>query len=284
MSALIRWAAEPPELRRPMLLVALDGFVDAGGAGASAAMFLRHRWRSELLATFDRDALLDYRARRPTAVVDTGELRRVEWPELELFSARVGGPQDALLLVGPEPDMRWQAFFGAVADVCRRVDVEHVVALGAYPAASPHTRPIRVSRAANALGRRLLTDARDVTAYTGPIGASAALLGALGERGVAAVGLWAEIPHYIAGSPNPAGALALTRLVADALRVPVDTTELEAAARQFRDQVDEAIADHAEASQMVESLERQLDSGDENAELPTGDDLAAEIERFLRFQ
>ncbi len=284
MSALITWAAEPPELRRPMLLVALDGFVDAGGAGASAAMFLRHRWRSELLATFDRDALLDYRARRPTAVVDSGELRRVEWPDLELFCARVGGPQDALLLVGPEPDMRWQAFFEAVADVCRRVEVEHVVALGAYPAASPHTRPIRVTRAGNALGRGLLAEARDVTAYTGPVGASAALLGALGELGVAAVGLWAEIPHYIAGSPNPAGALALTRLVADALRVRVDTTELEAAARLFSDQVDEAIAEHAEARQMVESLERQLDSGDEDAELPTGDDLAAEIERFLRFQ
>ncbi|MBW3602697.1 MAG: PAC2 family protein [Actinobacteria bacterium] len=284
MSELIKWAVEPPALHRPVLLVALDGFVDAGGAGATAAMFLRHRWRSELLATFDRDALLDYRARRPTAVVDSGELRRVEWPELELLRARVGARQDALLLVGPEPDMRWQAFFEEVADVCRRLDVERVVALGAYPAARPHTRPIRVTRAGNAPGRDLVPEASDVTGYTGPVGASAALLGALAEREVAAVGLWAEIPHYIAGSPNPAGAVALARLVTDALGVRVDTTELEAAARLFRDQVDEAVAEHAEARQMVESLERQLDSGAHDAQLPTGDDLAAEIERFLRSQ
>ncbi|MDP8977835.1 MAG: PAC2 family protein, partial [Actinomycetota bacterium] len=166
MSELIKWTGEPPALHRPVLLVALDGFVDAGGAGATAAMFLRHRWRSELLATFDRDALLDYRARRPTALVDSGELRRVEWPDLELFRARVGEHQDALLLVGPEPDMRWEAFFDGVADICRRLDVEHVVALGAYPAARPHTRPIRITRAGNAPGRELVPEAGAVTGYT----------------------------------------------------------------------------------------------------------------------
>jgi hypothetical protein len=114
---LLHWTAEPPALRRPVLLVALDGFVDAGAVASTAAMFLRHRWRSEPIATFDREALIDYRARRPTIVVDSGRLRRLEWPEIELLTATVEGPNDAALLLGPEPDMLWGAFSAAVAEV-----------------------------------------------------------------------------------------------------------------------------------------------------------------------
>jgi hypothetical protein len=279
---LLHWTAEPPALRRPVLLVALDGFVDAGAVASTAAMFLRHRWRSEPIATFDREALIDYRARRPTIVVDSGRLRRLEWPEIELLTATVEGPNDAALLLGPEPDMLWGAFSAAVAEACRHLGVETVITLGAYPAAVPHTRPTGIVRAGNALAGDVVPEVESVGGYSGPIGAGAALQVLLEDAGIPATGLWAEVPHYLAGSPYPPGALALVKLVAATFGTTVDTGELEAAAKLHRQQVDEAVAEHDEAREMIAALERQADSGERVGDLPTGEDLAAEIERYLR--
>ncbi len=281
---LLHWTAEPPALRRPVLLVALEGFVDAGAAASTAALFLRHRWRAEQLATFDREELLDYRARRPTVVVDSGRLRRLEWPEIELLAASVEGPHDAALLVGPEPDARWEGFARATVSACQRLGIETVITLGAYPAAVPHTRSTGVVQASNALADGVVPDAPAVEGYSGPIGVGAALQLLLEDAGVPAVGLWAEVPHYIAGSPHPDAALALVRLVASTLQTTVDTTELEAAGNLHRQQVDEAVAQHDDARDMVAALEEHVDSGRGAADLPSGEDLAAEIERFLRTQ
>lgn len=284
MAGLLNWLATPPTLRRPVLLVALEGFVDAGMVAASAGSFLRHRWQSEPIARFDRDALIDYRARRPTAVVDSGQIRRIEWPDIEVFAAEVDGPHDMVFLLGPEPDMQWMAFSEAVVDLCRRLGVEMAIGLGAYPAASPHTRPVRILKAGNAIADGLVSDADDITGYTGPVGAGTALQNALETGGIPAVGLWAEVPHYIAGSPNPAGALAMVQLVAASLGTSVDTTELEAAANHHFEQVSEAVADHPDASEMISALELIYDEGGGAEQLPSGDDLAAEIEKFLRQQ
>ena len=284
MAGLLTWTDQPPALRRPVLIVAMDGFVDAGAVAATAGAFLRHRWRSDAVARFDRDALLDYRARRPTAVVDSGRLRRIEWPDLELFAAQLEGPRDVLLLLGPEPDMRWEAFGQTVVDLCRTAAVDVVLTLGAYPAAAPHTRPVRIMKAVNSVPTEVAPDAGEISGYTGPVGASTALQQMLSDAGVAAVGLWAEVPHYIAGSPNPAGALAMVQLVAATLGVDVDTTELQAAATLHQQQVIEAIVEHPEAAEMVTALELLYDEGGSGEELPTGDDIAEEIQRFLRSQ
>jgi proteasome assembly chaperone (PAC2) family protein len=284
MGRLLHWTAEPPHLRRPVLIVALEGFVDAGAVAATASLFLRHRWQAEQVATFDRDSFLDYRARRPTAIVDGGELRRVEWPTIEALTARIAGPRDAVFLLGPEPDASWEAFSVEVADLCRGLGVAECVGLGAYPAAVPHTRPVRIVTARNHLPGDLKTNAGGIAGYTGPVGAATVLQYTLGREGIPAVGLWAEVPHYIAGSPNPDGALAMVRLVAEMLDVTVDTTELEAAATLHREQVDEAVAEHPEAAGMVSALEHHVDAGDDSDTIPTGDVIAAEIERFLRNQ
>ncbi|MDP8971333.1 MAG: PAC2 family protein [Actinomycetota bacterium] len=284
MAGLINWVSPLPTLSRPVLLVALEGFVDAGAVASTAATFLRHRWQSDVVATFDRDALIDFRARRPSAVVDSGTLRRIDWPDLEVLFAQVQGAHDVLLLLGPEPDMRWSAFCDAVVDTCRDLGVEVVFNLGAYPAATPHTRPVRVLKTANAPGGDLLPDVGGIAGYTGPVGTGTVLQHALADHGVPAVGLWAEVPHYIAGSPNPTGALALVRLLAQILDTPVDTSELEAAAKLQVEQVDEAVAQHPEARQMIAALERHVDAGELAEQLPSGDDIAAEIERFLRSQ
>lgn len=284
MAALLTWVGEPPSLRQPILLVALEGFVDAGLAASTAATFMRHRWQAELCASFDRDAFLDYRARRPTAVVDSGELRRVEWPGIELYTATVDGPHDAVLLLGAEPDMRWEAFSGAVLDAARRLDVVASVGLGAYPAAVPHTRQTRVMAASTPGAGGLVFDAGLIPGYTGPVGAGTALQAALGEAGIPTTGLWAEVPHYIAGSPNPAAALALVRTVGAGMRTTIETTELEAATKLHREQIDEAVGEHEDAALMVGALERHYDFGEVDDDLPTGDQMADEIERFLRTQ
>lgn len=282
MSAL-DWGGTPPALRRPVLLVCLEGFIDAGVAASTASLFLRHRWRSELVATFSRDVFLDYRARRPTAVVDNGELRRIEWPATELFTAAVDGPRDAVLLLGTEPDMNWDAFFSEVIRACRRLGVEAAIGLGAYPAAVPHTRPIPVLQAANLAPGGLVVEAASIDGYTGPVGVGTALQAALGDAGIPSVGLWAEVPHYISATPNPAAALALVRAVGAAMETTIDTTELEAAASLHKGQVDEAVAEHEDAAGMVSALERHVDAGEDEPTV-SGDALAAEIERFLRTQ
>ena len=284
MVDLLHWITAPPALRRPVLLVALDGFVDAGAVAASAGSFLRHRWQSEPIARFDRDALIDYRARRPTAVVDSGKLRRVEWPDIEVFAATVDGERDMVLMLGPEPDMQWMAFGRATVEMCRQLGIELVIGLGAYPAASPHTRPVRILKAGNAGADGIIAEADDITGYTGPVGAGTALQDAFDEAGIPAVGLWAEVPHYIAGSPNPAGSLAMVQMIAASVGTTVDTTELQAAANHHVEQVNEAVADHPDAAEMISALELIYDEGGRGEQLPTGDDIAAEIERFLRQQ
>ena len=282
MSELVHWTADPPVLRSPILLVALEGFVDAGEVGDHAAVFLRHRWAAEKVAELDRDAFLDFRARRPSAVVDAGVVNRLEWPRIELFAARLDGPHDAVLLVGPEPDMAWHALVEEVAAICDRLGIVRGVTLGAYPAATPHTRPVGIAQAGNAIDGPPLDGATPVGGYTGPVGAATVLQAELADRGVPVLGLWAEVPHYIAASPNPAGALAMVRTVAGLLGVEVDVAELEAAATLHQEQVNEAVADHGEAAQLIADLEEISDAGDRPTDIPSGEALADEIERFLR--
>lgn len=282
MSELLHWVSTPPELRDPVLVVALDGFVDAGAAASTASVFLRHRWRADQIAVFDGDQLIDYRARRPSAVVDSGVVRRIDWPDIEVVAAPLDGPHDVLLLLGPEPDMRWRAFSDEVGRLCERLGIVQVIQLGAYPAATPHTRPVAVMRARNRVDQHLEVDATDVGGYTGPVNATTVLQRELADHDIPALGLWAEVPHYIATNPHPPAALALVDVISRALQVDVDTTELRAAANLHLDQVAEAVAEHEDAASMVSALEEMVDAGESDEDLPTGDDLAAEIEYFLR--
>lgn len=284
--AFLHWHADPPALRDPVLLLALEGFVDAGSVASSAAMFLRHRWQSQLLGRFDRDAFLDYRARRPTAVVDSGRIKRVEWPQLELLAAQVpDGQRDVLLLIGPEPDMQWETWVDLTVQAATDMGVSYAMSLGAYPAPAPHTRPTSIVAAQNGAADELdlAPEVARVKGYTGPVGADMALHVAFEERGLPSVGLWAEVPHYIASNPYPPGSLAMVQLVARLLDIGVDTTELEAAAKTHREQVDEAVAESEEAAEVVSALEAHVDAGEDDEEaMPSGEDLAQEIERFLR--
>lgn len=277
-----RW----PALVRPALVMALEGWVDAGGAASSAARTLRRSLPHELLATFDADQLIDHRSRRPTLRITNGVNTNLRWPEIRLNAAVVTpAGRSILMLSGPEPDMRWHQWSAEVVELVKRLGVELVVGLGAFPAPVPHTRPVRLvstgNNAENAGRVGFLPVTLDV-----PAGAQGVLEYSFGEAGIPTIGLWARVPHYVAGMPYPAASAALLGELANLIGVTVDTGRLQEAAAATRAQIDELISASDEHEAMVRQLEAQHDSEATVTleDLPTGDEIAAELERFLKGQ
>ncbi len=277
---------DEPALSRPVLVVGLEGWVDAGyGAGAAVAHLLAAT-ETTLVASFDVDVLVDHRSRRPVMHLVEGVNTGLTWPDIELrHGADIDG-QDLLVLRGAEPDVRWRAFTAAVVDLAVRLGVRLVVGLGAYPAPVPHSRPIRLATTA--------TDA-DLAARGGeirttidvPSGVEAAIEERCAEAGVPAIGLWAQVPHYAAGMPYPEASATLMEGLARVAGLRLDAAELHEAARLHRDRLDDLVTANIEHTRMVHNLEtaydaeRQSQSG--GAFTPAaGEELAAEVERFLR--
>jgi len=276
-----------PALERPLLVMCMEGWIDAGSASANAVAQLLGSMPHELVATFDPDELIDFRARRPTLRIVNGVDKELRWPELQLHSATNRTGRTVLILSGPEPDMRWHRFTAEMVALASRLEVELVVGLGAFPAPVPHTRPVRLvgtsTEAALAARVGYLPASIDV-----PSGVQGALEMSFGEAGIPAVGLWARVPHYVAAMPYPAASAALLDGLARIAEVEVDTSGLQAAAAATGQQIAQLIAASEEHSAMVSQLEAQHDSEQQPealtdfGELPSGDELAAELERFLR--
>lgn len=275
-----------PTLERPVLVMALEGWIDAGLCAANAMATLLGSMSSEVLADFDSDELIDNRARRPVMRVVNGVHTELRWPQTVLRFATDPGGRSVLALVGPEPDMRWHQFTNEVVQLCLRLGVELVVGLGAFPAPVPHTRAVRL--AATASNAELAGRIGYIPATIDvPSGAQASLEYAFGQAGVPAVGLWARIPHYAAAMPYPAAAAALLDELAALAGIEVDTKSLRAAAQLTAGQIDQLIGASAEHAALVRQLEAQHDeeqglSATGFGNLPSGDELAAELERFLR--
>jgi predicted ATP-grasp superfamily ATP-dependent carboligase len=282
---------ERPDFERPVLVLALDGWVDAGLAAATARATLLDQLDTTLVAAFDADELLDHRARRPVMHLEDGVISRLVWPAIELRAGRDPDGGELLLLVGAEPDHRWHAFVGAVGSLAAGFGARLVVGLGAYPAAVPHSRPSRLAVAASTpeLVHRLQFVLASIEA---PSGVHAAIEQYFAGVGVDAVGLWAQVPHYAATMPYPAAAAALLDGLAEAGGLALDRSELHREGETTRSQLDSLIARNPEHQTMVSQLESQWDSWQPEAgrdridpgSLPTGDELAAELERFLRDQ
>lgn len=199
---------ESPELDSPTLLLALDGWIDAGLASANAFGTILENLETVTIARFNADALLDHRSRRPTMHLLDGVNTGLTWPTIELQAGFDSEGASVLFLVGAEPDHRWMAFADSIVDLAHQFEVSAVFGLSAYPAPVPHTRPTQLVTTA--------TDAemaQRVGGETGridvPAGINAAIELACAASGIQATGLWAQIPHYAAGMPYPAGALAL---------------------------------------------------------------------------
>lgn len=271
-----------PRLVDPVLLLALDGWIDAAGAARAARQRLVEGDPGQRIARFDVDRLLDHRARRPTLHLVDGVSRRLEWPTLEVFHLESTTDNDVLVLHGPEPDHEWRAFAAAVVDLCRRIDVRMVVGLGAYPAAVPHTRPTRLSCTA---GSPELAERLDFLRATieVPAGAQAVVEMEAGRAGIPAVGIWAQVPHYLSGASYPPAAQALLTGVAELTGLAIDEGSLAEAALAARTRLDDLVARNPEHVTMLEKLEAAYDDlHDARGHLPDGEQLAAELERFLR--
>jgi hypothetical protein len=276
-----------PVLQDPVLVVALDGWIDAGYAAATASAHLVALLDPTVVARFDVDALIDHRSRRPIVHLVEGVNTGLTWPRLELRHGRDGDGRDLLLLLGSEPDVRWRAFTEQVVALASELGVRLVVGLGAFPAPVPHTRAVRLASTATTPELAATVPVRATLDV--PAGVEAALERACAEAALPAIGLWAQVPHYLVNMTYPAASAALVDGLAELAGRRLDSTALHEAATALRTRVDELVTGNPEHVEMVQALEVSHDQDVAAGEaasgpLPSGDELAAEIERFLREQ
>jgi hypothetical protein len=266
------------------LLIALDGWTDAGRSGSIAAETLREQWTVEPIGHFDPDGLYDYRDRRPSLDIDRGALGDPVWPELRIDALTAPDGTGVVLVHGPEPDLQWRRLGRELVDLAGRLDIARYIGLGSVPGPIPHTRPpalIITGSDEEVLDRR----GRPHERVTVPASCQVVLEAALRDAGYSTLGLWVRIPHYVAGD-FPAGAATLLHTVVDDLRTELALDDLEAAAEEHRESLDVAAGSSEEVAEHIRQLERVYDEEVATfgafGQIPTGEEIAAELERFLR--
>ncbi|HVQ93032.1 MAG TPA: PAC2 family protein [Mycobacteriales bacterium] len=291
---LYQLADEVPTLDRPVLVLALSGFVDAGGAARLTREHLLATRDSQPIATFDIDQLLDYRSRRPVMLFVEDHWESYDAPELQLLLLKDAADTPFLLLAGPEPDLQWERFTAAVRALIERFDVRLTISFNAIPMAVPHTRPIGVT--AHATRPDLITGHRPWLQRVQVPGSVSHLLEfQLGQAGRDAVGFAVHVPHYLAQTDYPDAAEVLLESVVGSTGLRLPTDELRSAAAAVRTEIDEQVGQSDEVAAVVRALEEQYDAfvrGREqtnllhegDGRLPTAEELGAELERFLADQ
>jgi proteasome assembly chaperone (PAC2) family protein len=281
----LAWEAEPPQLRSPILVCAFAGWNDAAGAATTALTAAAESLDAELIAQIDPEEFFDFQANRPTIRLSEGQTREIEWPGNVLLAATPDGAErDLLLLAGTEPNLRWRTFADGVAETADRLGVEMVVTLGALIADVAHTLPVPITGLAS---DEELVDRLDLTRsnYEGPTGVVGVLHDACRRRGIQSASLWAAVPHYVAAVPNPKAALALLRRLEGLVGVAVEASGLEEESDSYESQVSRAVSANPEIEELVQRLEEeQSERLDIQDDVPSGDSLARDFERFLRQQ
>ncbi len=282
----IVWENEPPLLRSPVLVASFSGWNDAASAASTALGAIAGALDTELVARIDPEEFFDFQANRPTIEIVDGRMEGVAWPDNLIVAAKAEeAERDLLLISGTEPSTRWRTFCNAVLDVAERCGVESVVTFGSLIADVAHTRPVPITGLASddeMIGQLGFEDA----SYEGPTGVLGVFHGISRERGMSAASLWAAVPHYAAAVPNPKAGLALLRRLEGMIGIAVEAADLEDAAGNFERQVSQAVAANPEIKEMVERLEEQQDevAGFTQEEVPSGDAIARDFQRFLRQQ
>jgi proteasome assembly chaperone (PAC2) family protein len=282
-----------PSLRKPVLIAAFAGWNDAGQGATAAVRFLGERWQAVRFASIDSEEFFDFTSARPLIRLGPGLERELEWPaNIFLYQALPGQSRDALLLLGTEPHLKWQAFTDTVLHLARQCGVELLVSLGAFLGDTVHSRPVPLIGFANRPEpiRRLVELGVSPSRYEGPTGIVGALHDACRRQGMASASLWAAAPHYLASTTNPKAALALLHCLNDLLELGIDLGEMKRAAARFEAQVEEALAANPELAAYLQQLERRLDTAGEpepriladGPELPPGEAVVEELEKFLR--
>jgi hypothetical protein len=275
---------DPPD--HPVLVVALEGWIDPGYAAATAVQSLLDQFDTRTFAVFDPDDLIDQRARRPRVRIHDGVRNRIIWPTPRLRTGTDLDGTGVMFLIGPEPDYRWKPFAREVTDIAVELGTRLVVGLGAFPAATPHTRPVRLSSIASdpALSHQ-------VGYRPGSIEVPARMIDVIGtacsDVGIPSIGLLARVPHYVGAMPFPAASVALVEGLARIASLTIDTEALDRTAQASLLQVDELIAQSEEHVEMVRQLEEQYGESDgvpiiSEDDIPSGEEIAAELERYLR--
>ncbi|HLY81936.1 MAG TPA: PAC2 family protein [Acidimicrobiales bacterium] len=279
----LEWTSRP-DLRNPIMVAAFGRWTDAGGAATAAAKYLAGELGARQFAAVDAEEFYDFTSLRPEVRLRDDRSREIVWPVNRFLAASTSGPHDVVIVVGIEPHLRWRAFCGCLTTVAKLLQVQAVFTLGVMLAEVAHTRatPVRASTADPKLATRLgLQPPR----YQGPTGIVGVLQDAFAQAGIPVGSLMAQVPHYVPGTPSPKATLAIVNRVCDLLKIRVATAKLEVAARAYEREVNKVVEGDEDVARYVRQIERRTDEilGQPGA-LPSGDALAAELERFLREQ
>lgn len=278
----LNWLRATPDLRDPVLIVAFEGWNDAGDAATIAARHLAERFDATPLASIDPERYYDFSTTRPLVHLDEDRNRSITWPENELVAGRApSSGSDIVVLLGLEPQLRWRTFCEQVVGAARAIGASRIVTLGALLADVPHTRPVEVYGATD---DPVLREQLDLAAssYEGPTGIVGVLSTEAAAAGFSTASFWAAVPSYVPGAPSPKAGLALVHKVCELLGTSVFVTDLEIAAASYERQVDELVAEDEDTLEYVRDLEEawdldEADDLDDDPEL-----LVAEVEEFLR--
>jgi hypothetical protein len=282
--------ADVPNLDAPVLIHALSGYVDAGEAVRLAEQHLLGEFDKRVVARFDVDQLHDYRARRPAMIFDVDHWESYADPELLLHAVTDAAGQQFLLLTGPEPDGQWERYVAAVIGLIERFGVRLVIGLNAIPMAVPHTRPVGLT--SHASRQELIPENEPwLQRVQVPASASHLLEFRLRQRGLDAVGFAVHVPHYVAQTEFAPAAERLVSAIAASSGLTLPTDALTTAAEAARAEIDKQVGESSEAMALVSSLEQQYDAylrgrgkdllATDAADLPSAEELGAELERFL---
>ena len=276
------WESIAP-LRNPVMLVALQGLFDIGNVATSALDWMIKERDATIVADIDPDPFFDFTQERPQAYIDDDGDRQIRWPENEFMIIRYPeGSRDLVILNGIEPHFAWSTFAGCIGTVARDLGCNLVVSLGAAAEQVPHTRvPLVVGSTTNAeLAERLGLGRPQ---YQGPTGVAGVMLDALDREGIPNISLRVGVPHYLMNAQHPKSAAALLQHLQHVLGIPTDHTNLVDEIGRWQELHDAAVEGDPQAAAYVSMLERRHDQSIERS-IPSGDDLAAELEEFLRGQ
>ena len=290
----VEFHCEPPT-NVPTLVVAFGGWVDAGEAATGAMRYLVRELAATPLATIDPEAFVDFTTLRPIVRLSAAGERTIRWPRIAFWTWQPpDGGAGLLLFRGVEPQLRWRTYATLLLDVAARCGVQRIVSLGAVLAAVPHTRPPQVTGSSTDPAWQARLEACGIrtrrSRYEGPTGISTVVMDAATRRGLAALTVRGQAPHYLGNTTNPAVSRALLTAVSRLLDLELDLSPFEAAVRAFRTQCDQAVAQDAAVQAYVRQLEQDYDAPGDEALRPRREEdfnpeqLMHELEDFLRQQ
>ncbi len=279
----LEWLTPKPELRDPVLIVAFEGWNDAGDAATIAAGHLAERLDAKPVAQIDPEVFYDFSTIRPIVHLDHERQRSLTWPTNQLLAAKVpAATRDVVILVGIEPQLRWRAFCETVVSAARELGVSTVLTLGALLSDVPHSRPVDIYGATD--DEELMASLNlSRSSYEGPTGIVGVLSTTCRNEGFTTVSFWAAVPSYVPGAPSPKAGLALVHRTSELLATSLYVTDLEISAASYERQIDELIAEDEDTAAYVADLEEAWDAEDEEEDLADDPELlVAEVEDFLR--